>query len=96
MWHRVDAIGAYLKGTASDPLDKFALLPEPHLDLVEHRAPRTPLVGELLLALDVLHDELAVGVVLVDGVELLLPARSISVKSVRTASKSKNKPPTSS
>ena len=61
------------------PLDKFALLPEPHLDLVEHRAPRAPLVGELLLALHVLDDELAVGVVLVDGVELLLPARSFGV-----------------
>ena len=51
----------------------------PDLDLVEHRAPRTTLVGELLLAFHVFDDELAVGVVLVDGVELLLPARRIAV-----------------
>ena len=62
-----------------DGVEAALISTQPHLDLVEHRAPRTPLVGELLLALDVLDDELAVGVVLVDGVELLLPARSFGV-----------------
>ena len=51
----------------------------PDLDLVEHGTASRAFVGELLLALDVLDDELAVRVVLVDGVELLLPARSFGV-----------------
>ena len=62
-----------------DGVEAVLISTQPDLDLVEHRAPRTPLVGELLLALDVLDDELAVGVVLVYGVELLLPARRIAV-----------------
>jgi hypothetical protein len=51
----------------------------PDLDLVEHGTASRAFVRQLLLALDVLDDELAVRVVLVDGVELLLPARSFGV-----------------
>ena len=62
-----------------DGVEAVLISTHPDLDLVEHRAPRTTLVGELLLAFHVFDDELAVGVVLVDGVELLLPARRIAV-----------------
>ena len=51
----------------------------PDLDLVEHGTASRAFVRQLLLALDVLDDELAVRVVLVDGVELLLPARSFGI-----------------
>ena len=64
-----------------DGVEAVLISTQPDLDLVEHRAPRTPLVGELLLALDVLHDELAVGIIFIHSVELLLPARSMSLAS---------------
>ena len=42
----------------------------PDLDLVEHGPARRAFVGELLLALHVLDDELAVRIIFIDGVEL--------------------------
>ena len=62
-----------------DGVEAVLISTQPDLDLVEHGTASSSFVGELLLALDVLDDELAVRVVLVDGVELLLPARRIAV-----------------
>ena len=63
----------------TDPLDELALLPQAYLYFIEHGPARRAFVGELLLALDVLHNELAVRIIFIDGVEFCAERRRVAL-----------------